>query len=262
MAFLCRQSLAKSFSAILVIMTDPFPTESPPAFAAFQEQIGYTFRDPQLLRRCLTHSSSADTRLESNERLEFLGDAILGMTICELLFETFPNQREGQLTQMKSAIVSRQTCAQVAHRMELDQLILVGRGLQSIPDSILSAAVESIIAGIYLDGGYSAARNFILSAFDEELQQCGPQETDNHKSALQEYTQRELSTTPEYVVLEEKGPDHAREFCIAASIADKVYGSAWGRSKKEAEQRAAQLAMQSLTAGGPQPDEQPDPADS
>jgi len=227
-------------------MSDQPPSDPAEHFTDCEARIGYAFADSSLLRRTLTHSSSADTRLESNERLEFLGDAILGMIVCEILFDLFPDQREGQLTQMKSAIVSRQTCARVAQRMNLQELIFVGRGLQSIPDSILAAAVESIIAGIYLDGGYSAARDFITRAFHEELEQCGPADTDNHKSALQEFTQRELATTPEYVVVDEKGPDHAREFCIAATIADKVYDSAWGRSKKEAEQRAARLAMRRL----------------
>lgn len=211
-----------------------------------EQRIGYVFGDKQLLRRCLTHSSSADTRLESNERLEFLGDAVLGMCVCEQLFHAFPHEREGQLTQMKSNLVSRLTCARVAQRLMLEDLILVGRGLQRIPGSILSAAVESLIAGIYLDGGLEAARRFIASAFAEEFEQCGPQDLDNYKSALQEFTQRELAITPEYVVVEEKGPDHAREFCVEARVGALVFDSAWGRSKKEAEQRAAELALNAL----------------
>lgn len=222
--------------------------------AECEYRIGYVFADQLLLRRCLTHSSSADSRLESNERLEFLGDAVLGMIICDMLFEAFPDQSEGQLTQMKSAIVSRQACARVAERLQLRDLILVGRGLQSIPESILSAAVESLIAGIYFDGGIEAARAFITSAFDLELAQCGPQESDNHKSALQEFSQRELAMTPDYIVIDEKGPDHARVFRIAARIGDQVFESAWGRSKKAAEQAAAKLALQHLTKE-PQPND-------
>jgi ribonuclease III len=229
-----------------LIMPDQSYSDTQPQLAECERQIGYSFTNQPLLRRCLTHSSSADDGLESNERLEFLGDAILGMTICEILFEAFPEQREGQLTQMKSAIVSRQTCAKVAQRLKLKDLILVGRGLQSMPDSILAAAVESLIAGIYFDGGFTAAKAFITSAFNEELSQCGPQSSDNHKSALQEFTQRELATTPEYIVVNEKGPDHAREFCISARVGDQLFESAWGRSKKEAEQDAAQIALQCL----------------
>lgn len=211
-----------------------------------ETRIGYQFRDRALLRRCLTHSSSAETRLDSNERLEFLGDAVLGLVIVEYLFQLFPDQREGQLTQMKSWLVSRQTCARVARLLDAGSLILVGRGLQNIPDSILSAVVESLIAGVYFDGGIDAARTFILTAFQEELALCKPVDTDNFKSQLQEYTQRELGKTPEYIVVEERGPDHAREFGVAARVGDAVFGIGRGKSKKEAEQHAARNAVLSL----------------
>ena len=211
-----------------------------------ETRIGYQFKDRTLLRRCLTHSSSAETRLDSNERLEFLGDAVLGLVICDHLFQLYPDQREGQLTQMKSYLVSRQVCARVAKLLEIAPLILVGRGLQSIPESILSAVIESLIAGIYFDGGLSAAREFILFGFREELALCRPLDTENFKSQLQEYTQRELGTTPEYLLLEETGPDHAREFGVAARVKDAVFEIGRGRSKKEAEQHAARHAVLSL----------------
>ncbi|MCA9066550.1 MAG: hypothetical protein KDA96_25965 [Planctomycetaceae bacterium] len=146
---------------------------------ACEALLGYQFSDRALLRRCLTHSSSADTRLDSNERLEFLGDSILGLVVCEYLFLEYPQQREGQLTQMKSQIVSRQTCARVAAPLQLRDLIFVGKGLMSIPDSILAAAVESLIAGIYLDGGLDAARDFVLRIFASELKQCHVLEAEN-----------------------------------------------------------------------------------
>lgn len=211
-----------------------------------EARIGYQFRDRTLLRRCLTHSSAAETRLDSNERLEFLGDAVLGIIICEYLYQLFPEQREGQLTQMKSWLVSRQTCARAAKLLDLQPLILVGRGLQVIPESILSAAVESLIAGVYFDGGLDAARSFILHAFREELSLCRPVDSENYKSQLQEYTQRELGKTPEYLVVGESGPDHAREFLISAKVGEVMYESGRGRSKKEAEQQAARNAVLSL----------------
>lgn len=214
--------------------------------ALCEARIQYQFRDRQLLRRCLTHSSSAETRLDSNERLEFLGDAVLGLVICEHLFQLYPDQREGQLTQMKSWLVSRQTCARVARVLELESLVLVGRGLQQIPESILSACVESLTAGVYFDGGIEAARQFILRAFAEELQICRPLDVENFKSQLQEYTQRVLSCTPEYSVLEETGPDHAREFLIAARVGTRQFPAGRGRSKKEAEQQAARHALAAL----------------
>ena len=211
-----------------------------------ETRIQYVFRDRALLRRCLTHSSSAETRLDSNERLEFLGDAVLGLLICEHLFQLYPDQREGQLTQMKSWLVSRQTCARVARRLDLEPLIFVGRGLQVIPDSILSAVVESLVAGVYFDGGLDGARTFILMAFEDELKLCQPADTENFKSQLQEHTQRELSRTPEYIVMEESGPDHAREFVIAARVGELLFESGRGRSKKEAEQQAARNALLEL----------------
>ena len=211
-----------------------------------EARIGYPFRDRTLLRRCLTHSSSAETRLDSNERLEFLGDAVLGLIICEHLFQLYPDQREGQLTQMKSFLVSRQTCARVARLLDLQPLVLVGRGLQSIPESILSAVIESLIAGVYFDGGIEAARQFIVYGFREELSLCRPVDMENYKSQLQEYTQRELGKTPEYLVLEETGPDHAREFGVAARVGGSVFEIGRGKSKKEAEQQAARNAVMSL----------------
>lgn len=215
--------------------------------SACEARIQYVFRDRQLLRRCLTHSSSAETRLDSNERLEFLGDAVLGLVVCEHLFQLFPDQREGQLTQMKSWVVSRQTCARVARGLDLEPLILVGRGLQQIPDSILSASIEALTAGIYFDGGLEAARTFILRVFHDELQQCRPVDVENFKSQLQEFTQRELCCTPEYIVIEESGPDHAREFTISARVGNEHYSAGRGRSKKEAEQQAARNALLQLS---------------
>lgn len=216
-----------------------------------ESRIQYQFADKRLLRRCLTHSSSAETRLDSNERLEFLGDAVLGLVICEHLFLTFPDQREGQMTQMKSHLVSRTVCARVARKLALNELILVGRGLSRIPESVLSAVVESLIAGIYSDGGFPMARQFILMAFADELSLCRPQEMENFKSQLQEQTQRLHSVTPDYLVVEERGPDHAREFCIAAKIGLITYDAAWGRSKKEAEQQAARLALEAMSGSEP-----------
>lgn len=213
---------------------------------ACEERTGYKFSDPDILRRSLTHSSSAATRLDCNERMEFLGDAVLGMVICEFLFLKFPEKREGELTQQKSYLVSRQVCAQVAERLKLQELILVGKGLQDIPMSLKAAAVESIIAAIYLDGGYEPAKQFILSSFSEELDNCGELDTENYKSQLQEETQRDGTLTPKYVILEQRGPDHAREFNVAVELGDQQFDPAWGKSKKEAEQQAAMLALEAL----------------
>ena len=211
-----------------------------------QERLGYEFSDPELLRRSLTHSSCAQTRLDCNERMEFLGDAVLGMVICEFLYQEYPDRREGQLTQLKSHLVSRAVCTQVGERLGVSELIFVGKGLQSIPDSLTAAAVESLIAAVYLDGGFEAASQFILTAFAPELENSSEPDSENYKSILQEETQRDTNVIPTYVILEERGPDHAREFHVAVQIGDEQYPPAWGHSKKEAEQKAAMNALDAL----------------
>ncbi len=123
-------------------------------------------------------------------------------------------------------------------------IILVGRGLQAIPDSIHAALVEALIAAIYLDGGISAATDFILRTFGDELKQSSQGEPENYKSILQEETQRATSVAPGYVIVDQRGPDHAREYCIAVSLEGRQFDAAWGRSKKEAEQKAAMNALQ------------------
>ena len=212
-----------------------------------EEVLGYRFTDRELLRTCLTHSSVARTRLASNERLEFLGDAILGLVVCELLFRQFPEEPEGELTRMKSALVSRHTCAAVSERLGLEDFLYLGKGLAThrrLPSSILAAALESLVAGVYLDGGLEAARRFITSFIEPEIEQVGDLEQGrNFKSLLQQMAQKSFGETPVYRVLDEKGPDHSKCFKIAAVIGHEAYPAAWGASKKSAEQRAACNAL-------------------
>src|SRR5437879_795547 len=130
-----------------------------------QEVIGYRFTKPALLRAALTHTSGADTRLASNERLEFLGDAVLGLVVCEQLFLRFPEYQEGDLTKVKSAVVSRRTCAHISKQLNLGDFLFLGKGMHlhaAIPPSLLADVFESLLAGIYLDGGLEAAREFVL----------------------------------------------------------------------------------------------------
>ncbi|APZ92460.1 ribonuclease III [Fuerstiella marisgermanici] len=219
-------------------------------FRRCEEAIGYQFKDRDVLRRGLTHSSCATSRLDCNERMEFLGDAVLGLVVCEFLYLKYPDRREGQLTQQKSHLVSRTVCTQVGNRLGLKDLILVGKGLQTIPDSLIAAGVESLVAAIYLDGGFAAAVDFIMRVFEEELQNTDEADQENYKSILQEETQRDGSDPPSYVVIEHRGPDHAREFCVAVEIAETQFESAWGRSKKEAEQKAAMHALEGISLDG------------
>src|SRR5437588_5747205 len=212
-----------------------------------QKTIGYTFRQLDLLRAALTHASGADTRLASNERLEFLGDAVLGLVTCEQLFTRFPDYEEGDLTKIKSVVVSRRTCARISRALNLGEFLFLGKGMHvhaAVPASLLADVFESLVAAIYLDGGLEAARQFILRYVGPEIEQVAEgAHGGNYKSLLQQVAQREFGDTPLYHLLDEKGPDHSKCFKIAAVIAGHPYCAAWGRNKKEAEQKAAMNAL-------------------
>jgi ribonuclease-3 len=222
--------------------------------------LGYHFRRPELLKGSLTHSSQAEDRLASNERMEFLGDAILSLVICQTLFERFPEYEEGGLTKLKSAIVSRKSCSQAVSRLNLIEYIRVGKGTDSgraLTGSIAAGVLEAVIAAIYLDGGLEDARTFILSAFKEIIAQTiACEHQDNFKSMLQQHCQRHMNGTPGYELLDEKGPDHNKCFEVAAVIRHHRYPSAWAVTKKDAEQRAARNALVELRLLEPLPDEE------
>jgi ribonuclease-3 len=215
-----------------------------------QEVLRYTFRDPTYLREALTHASGADHRLVSNERLEFLGDAILGAIVCELLFRKFPEYLEGELTRIKSVVVSRRTCAKISQHLGLDEFLVLGKGMggqDETPSSALADVFESLIGAIYLDGGMDAAKRFILRHIESEIDATvGGQGGINYKSNLQQVAQRQFGETPTYLLLDEKGPDHSKCFKISAQIGQQRYAPAWGRNKKDAEQRAAMNALSQL----------------
>jgi ribonuclease-3 len=220
------------------------------ALEACQERIGYRFKNPALLAAALTHSSSANMRRDSNERLEFLGDAVLGLVVCHHLYQRLPEAMEGDLTKIKSEVVSRRACARVAQALGLPGVLHCGQGMdvgEHMPRSLAAAALESLVGAVFLDGGFEVAREFILKHVAEELRQAiGSEHHFNFKSQLQQYAQREIGSTPCYNVLDEKGPDHAKCFEVAASIGQRHFPSAWGPSKKDAEQKAAWLALVTL----------------
>ena len=221
-----------------------------------QTAIGYRFRQPDLLRSALTHTSGANTRLASNERMEFLGDSVLGLVTCEQLYLRFPDYQEGDLTKIKSVVVSRRTCARFSKALNLGDYLFLGKGMHlhtAVPASLLADVYESLVAAIYLDGGLEAARTFILKHLGPEIEEVAEgQSGGNFKSLLQQVAQREFNATPQYVLLDEKGPDHSKCFKIAAVIGRHTYAGAWGRNKKEAEQRAAMNALAQI-AGDPLP---------
>ena len=217
-----------------------------------QATLNYRFCDRELLVVSLTHSSTARTRLHSNERMEFFGDAILGTVVCEALFQRFPEADEGELTRIKSIVVSRATCAVMADRIQLERYVLVGKGLGGsgrIPSSIVAGAFESLIAGIYLDGGLDAIRKFLIPLVSPEIENAAATlHAQNYKSLLQHVAQKSLGATPQYRVLDERGPDHSKCFHVSAVVAGRSFPSAWGQNKKEAEQLAAQYALHELAS--------------
>lgn len=226
-----------------------------PLLNACEERIGYQFVDKGLLRAALTHASGALHRLASNERLEFLGDAILGAVVCEVLYQRYPEYLEGDLTRLKSVVVSRQTCAKISEQLGMREFLILGKGMSvhpTVPPSLLADVFESLIAAIYLDGGVQFAREFITTQLAPEIDLAAEGEAGgNYKSLLQQVAQREHGTTPTYQLMDEKGPDHSKCFKISAQIGPRRYQAAWGRNKKEAEQRAARNALHELTGQEP-----------
>lgn len=221
-----------------------------------QERLGYRFRQPELLRSALTHSSSADTRQDSNERLEFLGDSVLGLIVCERLYLDFPDLMEGEMTKIKSVVVSRRTCTNISRELKLDEFLFMGKGMSgtvAVPPSVLADVYESLVAAIYLDGGLEPAREFVLRHVGPEIDRVAEgAHGGNYKSVLQQLAQKEFGATPQYPLLDEQGPDHNKCFKIAALIGRQYYPAAWGRNKKEAEQKAALNALSHIN-GEPVP---------
>ena len=215
-----------------------------------EKVLGYEFKNPQLLKESLTHASIADNRLDSNERMEFLGDAVLDLIICEALYQKFPEYQEGDLTKVKSAVVSRRTCAEVANETGLTDLLIIGKGISSrnsMPSSLAAAVYESIVAAIYLDGGFDVVKQYVLRTMTPKLEAIASNDhQQNYKAVLQQHAQKILGSTPIYELLDEKGPDHSKCFEVCVTVDGRRFTSAWGPNKKMAEQKAALLALENL----------------
>lgn len=215
-----------------------------------QQIIGRRFENQAILVEALTHASIAESRVCSNERLEFLGDAVLGMIVCESIFRRYPGLLEGDMTKIKSAVVSRRTCAIIAARLGLGDLLKLGKGMQGreqLPSSLLAAVFESVMGAIFLEFGLEAVKEFVmphLTPMIERAAQSGHQH--NFKSVLQQHAQQAWSASPMYVVLDEQGPDHSKSFQVCVEVAGRRYPECWGQSKKQAEQQAALLALREL----------------
>jgi ribonuclease III len=234
-------------------MPEPLPRSDPETLERCQEVLKYRFLTPTYLQEALTHASGANHRLASNERLEFLGDAILGAIVCELLFRKYPDYLEGELTRVKSVVVSRSTCAKISKSLGLEDFLVLGKGMGSqedTPSSVLADVFESLIGAIFLDGGMEAAMRFIVRHIEAEIDDTVDGHGGiNYKSNLQQIAQRQFGETPTYQLLDEKGPDHSKCFQIAAQIGRRRYDPAWGRNKKDAEQQAAMNALSQLSGG-------------
>ncbi len=214
--------------------------------------LAYRFRDISLLETALNHSSYVnerpDERGQSNERLEFLGDAVLELVVSEMLYERFPQASEGQLSRSRAALIKESSLAEAAQELELGAYLRLSKGAEGeggrSKPSILSDAMEAVVAAIYLDGGLSAARALSERLLGPRvvLAQCrGP--SGDPKSRLQMRVQQHLQQRPRYLLLESRGPDHQKTFKVAVEIDGRPVAEAEGRSKKEAEQNAARLGL-------------------
>ena len=224
------------------------------ALQELQERIAYRFRDLRLLQRSLVHSSFAFERLDDgrdNETLEFLGDAVLDLTVGFILFTRFPEMREGKLTRIRSALVNENGLAERAREIDLGTYLLLGKGENAAhgrdKSSILSCAYEALVGALFLDGGYEGALTFVRRFFEPHIEQHQEQLVSaDAKSLLQELLQERFNEGPEYVLLDEEGPAHARLFSIAVRFQGEELGTGKASSKKEAEQQAARVALEYL----------------
>jgi ribonuclease III len=215
------------------------------------KKLGYKFRNPSLLKTALTHSSFAnETSVESNERLEFLGDAVLGCVVARFLYDYFPEASEGTLSKMRSALVSRVNFARFARELEMDKEILLGKGEELTGgrerESNLAGAFEAIIGAVYLDAGYKKASQIISRLLKDCLEKR--EIFTDYKTKLQELVQKKYGNRPRYKVVLEEGPAHSKCFHVEVKVARKVLGKGSGRSKKEAEQSAAKEGLENLEA--------------
>jgi ribonuclease III len=218
--------------------------------AALEAGLGHAFVRPEHLERALTHRSVAD--VAHNETLEFLGDAVLALAVADLLMRAFPDAREGDLSKLRASLVNAEALAGRARALDLGRWLRLGRGEERSggrdKEKILASAYEALLGAVYLDGGYEAARRVVETHFAAELPLATAEVPGgrDYKTRLQELTQRRFREAPVYALVEERGPDHAKEFVVELSLGGQVHGRGVGRSKKLAEQAAAMEALAAL----------------
>lgn len=223
-----------------------------PLLEKLETTLGYSFNDLKLLEESVVHKSYAHEnsakKLKHNERLEFLGDAVLDLVVSDLLMEKFPESPEGELSRIRASIVNEDQLAKLALKLELGKSIYLGKGEEltkgRVKASILANTYEAIVAAIYLDGGYDSAYTILQEHFGPILEQAAKSDINrDYKTKLQEEAQARHKIVPHYVVIEEKGPDHDKVFQIQVSLKGKPLAFGSGKSKKEAEQDAARNAL-------------------
>ncbi len=225
-----------------------------PPLSDIQERIAYQFSNIALLERAMTHKSYANENRISyhNERMEFLGDSVLNLAVSEYLMKTCPDSTEGDLSRLRAAVVSEPALSAIAREIGLGSYILLGRGEEQTggrdKDSLLANCLEALIASIYLDTGKEAAAAFVIRFFKDMIRKtCASRVILDNKTELQELCQERLKQLPEYKIVSETGPDHQKQFAVEVWIKGRLSGRGIGRSKKEAEQRAAKEALENLT---------------
>lgn len=220
-----------------------------------QNKLGITFKDSSLLEHALVHSSysneNPDFILSSNERLEFLGDAVLGFVVAEKLYQDFPDYPEGKMTKLRAALVRRETLTRIARGLSLGEYLYLGKGEETSggrnKPANLSAALEAVIAAVYFDQGTEKTRDFILKLIDGEIRQMDEKKlTADYKSELQELVQSERQLAPTYHLTGAVGPDHGKLFSVEVRIKNQILGRGEGKTKKAAETAAARSALENL----------------
>ena len=219
------------------------------------ERLAHTFRDPALLKRALTHKSrvhEAPNSESDNEQLEFLGDAVLGFLVSEILVSRFPEYPEGRLSKLKARVVNAQHLSEAARKLELGDHLILGRGEELSggreKKALLANAVEALIAALYIDGGLDAARRFVQdSILGDFVDEIGDGQISDFKSALQEFAQGRRLPAPRYHIVAERGPEHSKVFTVEVRIGKDHSSRAEGSSKKDASQKAAALLLSQLS---------------
>jgi ribonuclease III len=240
---------------ILDLRTPKISPERKKELQIFERFIGIKFKDQRLLNLAFCHRSYAnetDLDIDNNEKLEFLGDSVLGLAVSEYLFLSLPDKAEGDLAKIKSHVVSEDSLSEIAKNIKVDNFILIGKGEEysggRSKKAILADGLEAIIGAYFLDSGFRASRKFILKYLVPEINKVlENKHKKDYKTLLQEYVQKKFKSYPKYVLKQKTGPDHDKTFWIHVTINGKLYGEGKGKNKKEAEQEAAGSAYRELT---------------